>query len=468
MNPVEQDIEAMLRQSTFLSNLAPDQLHWLIQNGDLLDIQEGEKLITENVMQSGFFIVLSGAFEIIREVGDEEIVIAVHQRGQILGEISVIANLPPVATVRADCPSKVFKIDREIFYRLLIENPDIGLEIVRTAVRRLRTFEAMVNQNEKLAALGTLAAGLAHELNNPAAAARRSTAQLRQAINSWTQSRDDLDSLSLEPHHSRAVSSRLHTDIAAPKTPGWTVDPLARSEQEQEIEDWLDSKGVVETWEYAPTLVDFGWTPDSLASWSAQFPPTHLPAILCWLVNGYIVHTLLDEIDRSTERISDIVKTVKSYTYLDQAPKQAVDIHEGLESTLTILKHKLPPTITIQREFDVTMPHLEAYASELNQVWTNLIDNAIDAMHGSGTLRLRTSQKSGQAVVEVGDTGPGIPEKVLPNLFEPFYTTKGPGKGTGLGLYVSYSIIEKHGGKITVESKPGNTRFVVTIPFKLE
>jgi signal transduction histidine kinase len=440
----------------------------LVENGKVLEVEQGEILIAENVLQDGFYIILDGAFEILRQAGDQEVVLTVQKSGQMLGEMSIIANLPPTATVRAACPCQVFMISREVFNQLLTQNPSIVMELLRTAMLRLRNTETMLNQNEKLASLGNLAAGLAHELNNPAAAARRSIGQLRQAIGDWLQARCELDDLALGQSLNQTILTRLTTDVASPKRHTSIGDALVRSEREMELEDWLSAQGMQDSWKYASTLVDSGWTPDGLKSWCSPFNPAHLPVILRWLTIGYDVHTLINEIDHSTERISAIVTAVKSYTHLDQAPKKLVDIHEGLETTLMILKHKLAQDMLVQRDFDPSLPPLEAYASELNQVWTNLIDNALDAMGGVGVLRLRTYQRDNSVVVEIGDNGPGIPANVIGNVFEPFYTTKGPGKGTGLGLYVSYGIIKKHDGKITVESQPGDTRFIVSIPFRLE
>ena len=460
------DVATILSQSTFLSALSSRQLEWMIQNGRQFEVETGTEIITENVNQDGLYIILTGAFEIIRQAGETELVIDLQKSGQILGEMSLIANLPPTATVRAACPSRVFMIGRETLNSLLLEQPSVGIDLMRTAMKRLRRTETMLYQNEKLASLGNLAAGLAHELNNPAAAARRSSGQLRQAIDAWMDARIELDALLIKPDQKQTLLARLRSDVTDRKSFHQSLDPLALSDLEQEMEDWLQSMEVIDTWEIAPALIDFGWTPENLEAWCEQFPHSHVPAILRWLIAGYLVFTLMSEIDQSVERISGIVTAVKSYTYLDQAPKKSVNIHEGLESTLIILKHKTK-NITIQRKFDLGLPHLLAYAGELNQVWTNLIDNAIDAMQGSGTLRLITYQQADQLVVEIGDNGPGIPDGAIVNLFEPFYTTKGPGKGTGLGLYVSYSIIKKHGGKITVDSRPGDTRFIVTIPYHI-
>jgi signal transduction histidine kinase len=464
MNPVDRELIEILSEHTFLSSVPSEQLVWLAENGERAWVQKGEQIITENLPMAGIFIVLDGEFEIIRRSSESETVLTLRQRGQILGETGLFADVAPTASVRAACPSQVLKISRETFTHFLLTNPAIAVELMRTSMLRLRNTEVMLNQREKMASLGTLAAGLAHELNNPAAAARRSTSQLRQTLGEWLKARSALDALMLEPHLDQWVIERLRQDIGFQQYPLVNSHPLERSKREEEIENWLAGQGLEEGWELAPTLVDYGWNPNDLKEWCIEFSREQVPIILRWLVIGYNVYNLLDEINHSTERISAIVATVKSYTYLDEAPKKEVDIHDGLENTLLLLKHQLAQGVTIHRDYDMTLPRLEVYASELNQVWTNLIQNAVDAMQGHGTLRLRTYQENDQVVIEIGDDGPGIPGNLIFNLFDPFFTTKGPGKGTGLGLYVSYGIIQKHRGKITVESQPGDTRFTVQLP----
>lgn len=456
----------VLQKSMFLSSLPAEQLAWLLQNGELISVEEGQVLITENVPQDAFYVVIEGDFEVSRGSDAEKVVLAIQGCGQILGEMSAIAGVPPTATVRAACPSQVLKIKRDTFNQLILGNPSTALELLRTAVTRLRNTEAMLNQRERLASLGTLAAGLAHELNNPAAAAHRSAGQLRQMINTWLNSRIGLESLNLEPRLNEVVVNQLRASIATHDHTALSVDPLERSDRESEMEAWLEKHGMQDAWEYAPSLVAFDWRPTGLEAWDADFEPQQVPVILRWLSTGYSVHILLDEILHSTERVSEIVAAVKSYTYLDEAPRKEIDIHEGLESTLVILKHKIKQGIAVERHYDRSLPHIEAYGSELNQVWTNLMDNAIDAMKGEGQLRLSTYAQDGALVVEIGDDGPGIPAEVLPHIFEPFYTTKEPGKGTGLGLHVTNLIVQKHRGKIDVQSQPGDTRFIVTLPVK--
>jgi signal transduction histidine kinase len=464
-----QDINReVLNQSAFLSSLSDTQLDWLLQKGECIYLETGETLIRENVPQNSFYIVLDGDFEVSKQSDQDEVVIAVQGDGAILGEMSVIAEILPTATVRAMRRSRLLQISRDLFRQFILENPASAIDLLQTIMTRLQNTEKMLGQREKLASLGTLAAGLAHELNNPAAAARRSASQLRKTINDWLNSRSGINALNLDQTLNEIVMLRLRADIEKHDHNRTEIpeDPIQRSDRESELESRLEEYGMEDAWEFAPIMVDFGWNPSNLEGWIDDFDDRQVPVILRWLATGYIVHSLLDEICNSTERISEIVTAVKSYTYLDEAPRKEIDIHEGLENTLIILKHKLKQGVTVLRNYGRDLPRLEANGGELNQVWTNLIDNAIDAMGGKGTLQLTTRQENDHIVVEVWDDGPGIKPEVQAHIFEPFFTTKEPGKGTGLGLHVSYSIIKKHRGKIQVESQPGNTRFIVSLPLK--
>jgi signal transduction histidine kinase len=456
----------ILKRNAFFSGLPDEQLDHLLGSGERIYLEAGEILMAEGSLPDAFYVVLEGEVEILKRAGNREVVIAVNGPCSILGEMSLIEDAPRTASVQAPRPCKVLKISRETFNDLVFRNPTVAVALLRTVMKRLRETEGMLSQQEKLASLGTLAAGLAHELNNPAAAASRSAGHLRQTISEWLNARSSLDALHLETSLNDKVLNRLREDIARNAQDSLALDPLEHSDREYEIESWLEAHGVDEAWEYAPLLVSFGWQVPALIDWCASFDAKDIPAILCWLATGYEVHSLLGEINNSTERITEIVSAVKDYTYLDQAPLKRIDLHTGLESTLVILKHKLRQGITVKRDYDRGLPLIEAYGSELNQVWTNLIDNAIEAMQGQGELRLRTYREGAQAAVEICDSGPGIPQDVLPRLFEPFFTTKEPGKGTGLGLNVSYNIIQKHRGKIEVSSKPGDTRFLVRLPLQ--
>ncbi len=324
--------------------------------------------------------------------------------------------------------------------------------------------EVMLRQSEKLATLGKLSAGMAHEMNNPAAAAQRGAAQLQAAFGNLQRTHLKLGELDLSASQ---LASLLALDELAQqrgKEPA-DLDSLARSDLEYELETWLDERKIGDAWELAPVLVNLGYDQGELEAMAAQFTPIQLPAVIDWLSCTYTIYSLLEEIGQGTGRITEIVKALKGYTYLDQAPIQTVCIHDGLDSTLVILRSKLKPGVTVHRDYAPDLPKIQAYGSELNQVWTNLIDNAIDAMNGAGEITLRSGYDDQWLIIEVEDNGPGIPEDVQLHLFDPFFTTKPPGQGTGLGLNISHNIIvQKHQGRIDVYSQPGQTRFEVRLP----
>jgi signal transduction histidine kinase len=341
------------------------------------------------------------------------------------------------------------------------------LKILHTVTSRLRSTESALIQNEKMAALGTLAAGLAHELNNPAAAIRRSAAQLRDALAEREKLAAQLHSLATDQHQQESLGT-LQEEISERKTTAHVPDPLALSEQEDGLQEWLEDHGVGEAWELAPVLVSSGWDRDELERVAERFSVTQLPVVVRWLGAGSSVYGLLEEVGKSAEAMSEIVKAVKTYSYLDQAPIQEVDVRESLENTLVLLRPKIKAGVSITRDYADDVPRIEAYGSELNQVWTNIIDNAIDAMQAQGELALHICAKDSEVIVEIIDNGPGIPSELQPRIFEPFFTTKAPGAGTGLGLHIAYNIVvHKHHGQITVASEPGETRFRVVLPVRL-
>jgi len=247
------------------------------------------------------------------------------------------------------------------------------------------------------------------------------------------------------------------------------MDALARSDRERELEEWLQHRGVEETWEVAPALADLAYGEEELEGWLRRLAPDKFVVAVRWLAAIHTLHGLLAEIGQGATQLSEIVKAIKSYTYLDQAPVQNVDIHEGLDNTLLILRSKLKAGITVKRTYDRGLPPIVAYGSELNQVWTNIIDNAADALQGSGEITIRTRRESGWVVVEIEDNGPGIPEEIMPRIFDPFFTTKPPGQGTGLGLDITYNIVVyRHRGDIKVTSQPGKTCFQVWLPINFQ
>ena len=326
--------------------------------------------------------------------------------------------------------------------------------------------ELMLRQSEKLATLGTLAAGIAHELNNPAAATQRAAEQLREVSSRLEEASLRLRTLHLTPAAQEALRSLQEQARERARAPS-DLDALGRADREAEVERWLDEQGLRDPWLLAPSLADQGLDPAALSRLAAVLQGEALSAALEWVARLFAAHTLLYEIGQGSARISELVGALKSYSYLGQAPAQSVDLREGLDNTLVIMRGKLREGISVHRDYAPDVPKVPAYGSELNQVWTNLLDNAADAMDGKGEINIRTRRENGWAVVEIEDNGPGIPEEIAPKIFDPFFTTKPPGKGTGLGLSTSFSIVtQRHKGEIRVASRPGSTRFTVRLPIE--
>ncbi len=461
-----------LRRLPLFAGLADQDLERLYAQAVQFDLPAGHLLIEEGTPGDALYVLLAGELEVTKRSGAANVKIDVRKPGDVIGEMSLLDNAARSASVQALGPSRVLCLSKDMFEQVLATSPSAAIAILHTVTARLRQNESLLREREKMAGLGTLAAGLAHELNNPAAAVRRAAGHLRELLADWQAATSALEALPLDAQQ-RAHVQALRASLAERAAEAEALDPLARSDREAEVERWLEERGVADAWDLAPDVVSCGWKPNDLAQMDQRYSASHLSALVRALALETAVAGLLDEIGKGADRISEIVKAVKTYSYLDRAPVQEVDVREGLDNTLVILRHKLKSGIRVQRDYAEGLPPIEAYAGELNQVWTNILDNAIDALQPQveagqpGEIRLRTLAEGDRVVVEIQDNGPGIPANIRPRVFEPFFTTKPPGVGTGLGLNIAYNVVNKHYGDIQVSSRPGETCFRVRLPQRL-
>lgn len=450
-------------QMTLFPKLPDEALEEMTQHGTEIQLNVGDVLFSEGDSNYNFHVVLEGEIEMTKLVGGEKRVLAVHRRGEFMGELSMLTGSGSTAKAQAIAPSRVLRIDSDTFKHIIAECSPLADVILTAMAGRTKDVEVQLRQQEKMAALGKMSAGLAHELNNPGAAARRAASSLRENF-------QNLQTLALQLNSLDKEQLKFITDIQRQATEHATnspkLDPLTQSDKEDEVTDWLEDHDISNGWKLSPTLVCAGLDTYTLETVADRIP-ADLNNVLTWLEATLASFGLINEIEQSTARISDLVKAIKGYSYMDQAPLQEIDVHDGIENTLLILHHRLKKGVIVKREYDRTLPRICAYASELNQVWTNLIDNAIDAMNGKGDLTIRTYKETNNIVVEIADTGAGIPPAIQSRIFEPFFTTKGVGEGTGLGLEIAYRIVvNRHHAQIHFESQPGDTHFRVRLPIE--
>jgi len=449
----------LLRVPAF-ADLPDDQIAWFLSQSQEMHLKAGETYVRQGEPADAMFVILEGQFQWRGEFGGETIVLA-GKPGDVTGVLPFSRMKQFTVTGRAITNGRVLKFPTSLFSELVQKMPELTTRLVGLMSDRIRETTRIEQQRDRLASLGKLSAGLAHELNNPASAARRAASQLRDILKKIKSASLELGRRDLTSTQ-KAEIEKLETSFTQPDIV--PPDALTISDLEDQIDSLLRSHGQNDLWQLAAELARRNVKPEALESLFAKLDADSARAALVRIAASVEVASLLHEIESSTSRISDLVRAIKEYTYMDQAAVQSVDVVKSLETTLTILNHKLKQGVAVQRDYQRVPLLVNSFGSELNQVWTNIIDNAIDAMAGKGELRVRTYRDDGCVVVEIGDNGPGISPEVQPHIFEPFFTTKGVGEGTGLGLDTVQRIVKKHRGNIQVKSKPGDTRFEVWLP----
>ncbi|WP_353930660.1 ATP-binding protein [Okeanomitos corallinicola TIOX110] len=449
--------------STLFPRLSDEVLQHLKEYGTEIDLEIGECLFREGDRSYDFHVVLDGEIIVTKKISGQEQTLATHQKGEFIGELSILTDADSIASGYATVASRILKLEQETFKQVIAKFPFLADIFISTLAARTKIVEQQLQQQEQLASLGKLSAGIAHELKNPAAAAARVADELLTRF-------QISQNLSLQLHQSGLNSQQLDflsdfiTQLQTIKNTK-QFDILAQNHREDEITEWLEEHEVDPDGEMVSTLVDAGLDSQQLDNLSAQIPDNTLGIVVAWLAANLTTMGLIKEVKQSSDRISELVKSVKSYAHTNQAQLHQVDIHEGIENTLTMLRHKLKDGIKVIREYGQNLPVIQTSGSELNQVWTNLIDNAVDALEGKGNIFIRTSRNNKYVIVEIADNGPGIPPEIQSRIFEPFFTTKGVGKGSGLGLdIINDIVVKKHRGEIKLKSKPGNTSFQIFLP----
>jgi signal transduction histidine kinase len=457
-----------LRTLFLFEHLTGGQLGWIADNGTVEPYAGGTTVLREGDPATGFYVLLSGTLRMTRTVrGDEIDVVRTDQRGVYCGATQFLMGQSGEqrysASVYAVTDMALFSLPAAEFGRQFREWFPMASHLLEGMFLGVRNTAATVGQREQLLALGALSAGLTHELNNPAAAAVRAVASLRERVTGMRHelallARGDIDPDLLEQLVN--VQELLVEQVcSAPR-----LGAMAAADLEDELTGWLEDHGVTDAWDLAAILVPAGITPARLEEVRASVGREFLGTALRWLGHAVETETLMGEVQDATSRISTLLSAAKQYSQMDRAPFQWIDVHEGLDSTLVMLGGKLG-RIEVVKDYDRSLPTVPAYAGALNQVWTNLIDNAVAAMSGHGTLTVRTRGEHDRLLVEIGDTGPGVPPELRQRIFEPFFTTKPVGEGTGLGLDISWRIVvERHHGDLRVRSVPGDTWFQVLLP----
>jgi signal transduction histidine kinase len=450
----------LLHRVPAFEGLPDDQIAWFLSQSQEIPLKAGDTYARQGEPADAMFVLLEGEFQWRGELAGESFVLTI-KAGEVTGTLPFSRMKKFTLTGRALTEARVLRFPATLFSELVQRMPELATRLVGVMSDRIREATRFEQQRDRLAALGKLSAGLAHELNNPASAAKRAANQLRDLLKRIRDASHELGRRDLTPTQKSEIE-RLETSLT--QMDGPPPDALAVSELEDQLDSLLRSHGQNDLWQLAADLARKNFKPEALERLFGTLDADTARAALVRISASMEIADLLNQIEHSTSRISELVGAIKEYTFMDQSPVQNVDIVKTLETTLTILNHKLKRGVTVQRDYQKIPLLVNSFGSELNQVWTNVIDNAIDAMGGKGELRVRTYREDDCVVVEIRDNGPGIAPEVRPHIFEPFFTTKGVGEGTGLGLDTVQRIVKKHRGNIQVESKPGDTRFRVWLP----
>jgi signal transduction histidine kinase len=456
----------LLRTNPVFQDLPEADLQWLVDHSEDLTLESDEVLFNEGDGADYMYVFFEGEVRLRRESSEGSPRTFTMAAGDISGFLPFSRLQYFRATGRATTHTRVARIHKNLFTEMLNRMPPLSERLVGLMMDRVRENTRQDEQQTKLMSLGKLAAGLSHELNNPAGAAKRAASSLKEIRIHLRDAYLRIDCRELTTNQRGFIAKFENTALEranAAQSTSW--NSLEQADREEELLDWMDGRGVLDGHQFTGALVEASVTIPELETLAEKVGIDALTDVLTRIHLVLTASRLVQEIEASANRISEIVKAVKEYTYMDQAPEQEIDIHDGIESTLTILAFKLrKKSINLVREFDRSLPKICAYGAELNQIWTNLVVNAAEAMPEGGELRIKTWGEHMDILVEVRDNGSGIPKPILPRIFEPFFTTKGVGEGTGLGLDTVQRIVRKHRGEITVTSEPGDTRFVVRLP----
>lgn len=452
-----------LRKIGLFAGLKPAEMDAVCLLAEEVWVPAGEMVFREGDPSDRLYVLVQGEVEILKLSDGRQVQLAVRGETSVIGETSLLVDSPRSATVRALEDTKLLSFPHETLNTLLASSPSAARQMLDTVIIRLRSNEILLRQSERMAQLGELTAGIAHELNNPAAAVRRGAEQLATAM-AWTRRAQNqavqvgIDDATIE-QIARLVEERFANQPSIT-----TLDPITRADQITELEERLDRGGVPNAWEVAPELIDMGADLEAIDKLLPGAAPEIYSAAIDCLASTFSMRSILKGIEQGTDQISEIVGALKAYSYMDQAPSQLVDVHAGLDNTLIMLRHLWKRGVRVERDYAHNLPRILAYGSELNQVWTNILVNAIQAMDGHGRISIRTCYEQDSVVVEIEDDGPGIPDEIRPRIFDMFFTSKPAGYGSGLGLSISHRIVQKHRGEMVVESKPGKTVMRVKIP----